>query len=374
MKSVDGILLHPNQTKPTHTMKIKSILTALAVVLSAIAQPALAGFTQEANGNPTHYNGIPIPPMQTVAEARAATEKRLAAIKAEEAKQAAQAATEIATRNPSPATAPQELFFTGKPYLEETGQYLFLFRHYDPELARWTTADPSGFPNWANNYLYSLNPTNGIDPNGLEWVVNTQVNFDLFNWENNHFNISLSWNAPTNADANPWDLGQEWLFGVGPQTRDFGLNDHMTSYVIGHSAVNSARNTITSQIKANSGSASPVPVSYDLSGLAGIPKYFGDYSTLLTFGNTGNLGVTFLGSYKGQVSVVNVSQSTGTAEIEFSIVNNSTIGSATRPPVVGYWDWWQEYVASRITNLADGGGPMSTKTQNFVWRETVPFE
>jgi hypothetical protein len=81
-----------------------------------------------------------------------------------------------------------------------------------------------------------------------------------------------------------------------------------------------------------------------------------------------------LGSYKGQVSVVNVSQSTGTAEIEFSIVNNSTIGSATRPPVVGYWDWWQEYVASRITNLADGGGPMSTKTQNFVWRETVPFE
>jgi hypothetical protein len=36
--------------------------------------------------------------------------------------------------------------------------------------------------------------------------------------------------------------------------------------------------------------------------------------------------------------------------------------------------WWQEYLASRITNLADGGGPMSTKTQNFVWRETVPFE
>jgi RHS repeat-associated protein len=147
----------------------KSTLTALAVVLSAIAQPALAGFTQGANGNPTHYNGIPIPPMQTIAEARAATEKRLAAIKAEEAKQAAQAATELAKRDSSRATAPQELFFTGKPYLEETGQYLFLFRHYDPELARWTTPDPSGFPDRANNYLYCNAPFSGFDTYGLAW-------------------------------------------------------------------------------------------------------------------------------------------------------------------------------------------------------------
>jgi RHS repeat-associated protein len=149
-------------------MKIKSILTAFAVALAAIAQPALAGFTQDANGNPTHYNGIPIPPMQTVAEARAATEKRLAAIKAEEAKQAAQAATELAKRDSSRATAPQELFFTGKPYLEETGQYLFLFRHYDPELARWTTADPSGFPDGANNIAYMAVPTSEFDWQGLE--------------------------------------------------------------------------------------------------------------------------------------------------------------------------------------------------------------
>jgi RHS repeat-associated protein len=147
----------------------KSTLTVFAVALAAIVQPALTEFTQDANGNPTHYNGIPIPPMQTVAEARAATEKRLAAIKAEEAKQAAQAATKLATRNSTPATAPQELFFTGKPYLEETGQYLFLFRHYDPELAWWTTADPSGFPDGANNYLYCNAPFSGFDTYGLAW-------------------------------------------------------------------------------------------------------------------------------------------------------------------------------------------------------------
>jgi RHS repeat-associated protein len=192
MKSVDGILLHPNQTKPTHTMKIKSILIALAVVLAAIAQPALAGFTQDANGNPTHYNGIPIPPMQTVAEARAATEKRLAAIKAEEAKQAAQAATEIATRNPSPATAPQELFFTGKPYLEETGQYLFLFRYYDPELARWTTPDPSGFPDGANNGIYSRTPTTDFDALGL-FLSGTHYNSSKYGAGSSVYDMSI-WN------------------------------------------------------------------------------------------------------------------------------------------------------------------------------------
>jgi RHS repeat-associated protein len=231
-------------------MKIKPILTALAVVVTALAQPALAewNFTQNEKGEVTHYNGIPLPPIQSVEEAKAQAQKEIAAAKkAREAQQEEQPAT----RHSSPATPPQEVFFTGKPYLEETGQYLFLFRHYDPELARWTTADPSGFPNWANNYLYSMNPVNGIDRDGLEWVVHTQVNFDLFNWENNHFNIALSWSAPSNADATPWDLGQEWLFGVGPQTRDFGLTDHMTSYVIGHSAVTSARSRITTQLKAN---------------------------------------------------------------------------------------------------------------------------
>jgi RHS repeat-associated protein len=146
-------------------MKLKPILTALAVAFAAIVQPALAEFTQDANGIPTHYNGIPIPPMQTVEEARAATEKRLAAIRAEEGKQAAEAATSSNVVNrPSDI---EHIFYTGKPYLEETGQYLFLFRHYDPELSRWTTADPSGFPDGANNVTYAPVPTKEIDWLGL---------------------------------------------------------------------------------------------------------------------------------------------------------------------------------------------------------------
>ena len=148
------------------------ILTAFAVALSSLAQPALAStWTFDKNGEPTHYKGIPIPPIQTVEQARAATEKRLAAIKAEEAKQAAEGAV---SSNQQSEIGNHQFFYTGKPYLEETGQYLFLLRHYDPELARWTTADPSGFPDGANNIAYMAVPTSEFDWQGLKsvaWVV-----------------------------------------------------------------------------------------------------------------------------------------------------------------------------------------------------------
>ena len=147
-------------------MKSTPILAAFAVTLSALASTAMAveTFTYDAEGNLTHIKGIPVEPIQTPEEARIATKKRVAEIKAQEAKQAAQAAT---TSNLQSEIGNHQLFYTGKPYLEETGQYLFLFRHYDPELARWTTADPSGFPDGANIYFRAGSPTKTFDALGL---------------------------------------------------------------------------------------------------------------------------------------------------------------------------------------------------------------
>ena len=161
-------------------MKPKPILTALAVAIAALVQPALAEWTFDKNGEPTHHNGVALPPIQTVEQARVATEKRLAAIHAEEAKQAADESAKLAACDTLPATALQELFYTGKPYLEETGQYVFLFRHYDPELGRWTTSDPSGFPDGANNIAYMAVPTSEFDYAGLKsiaWVYYTPSAF-----------------------------------------------------------------------------------------------------------------------------------------------------------------------------------------------------
>jgi len=54
-------------------------------------------------------------------------------------------------------------FYTGKPYLAESGSYAFKYREYNPKMGRWTTVDPSGFPDGANNRVYAAVPTSEFD-------------------------------------------------------------------------------------------------------------------------------------------------------------------------------------------------------------------
>ena len=66
---------------------------------------------------------------------------------------------------------PRTLFFTGKPYDADQDAYLFKYRAYDPNAARWTTSDPSGFPDGANNWVYVNNGSSySIDILGLEII------------------------------------------------------------------------------------------------------------------------------------------------------------------------------------------------------------
>jgi RHS repeat-associated protein len=69
--------------------------------------------------------------------------------------------------------AKESAFYTGKPYLASTGGYAFKYRSYSPELARWTSEDPSGFPDGANNKLYVNNMSiNSVDRMGLNiWQI-----------------------------------------------------------------------------------------------------------------------------------------------------------------------------------------------------------
>lgn len=69
---------------------------------------------------------------------------------------------------PGMGVQPVEYFYTGKPYDADSEGYTFMYRNYDPELNRWTTVDPSGFPDGANNQLYAPSPTFKLDPLGLE--------------------------------------------------------------------------------------------------------------------------------------------------------------------------------------------------------------
>lgn len=63
-----------------------------------------------------------------------------------------------------------EIFYTGKPYDADAQEYIFAARNYDPQTARWTAADPSGFPDGANNQTYMPVPTGQLDPQGLTTI------------------------------------------------------------------------------------------------------------------------------------------------------------------------------------------------------------
>ena len=72
--------------------------------------------------------------------------------------------------------APDEIRYTGKPYNKELGAYVFNERNYDPTISRWTTADPSGFPDGANNQAYAPVPTSDFDYQGLlKWSTLTDT-------------------------------------------------------------------------------------------------------------------------------------------------------------------------------------------------------
>ncbi len=57
--------------------------------------------------------------------------------------------------------------FQGQYFDEETGLHYNRYRYYDPEGARYITADPIGLLGGTNAYQYAPNPTSWIDPLGL---------------------------------------------------------------------------------------------------------------------------------------------------------------------------------------------------------------
>ena len=58
--------------------------------------------------------------------------------------------------------------FTGKPYDADMGAYVFPFRNYRSDEARWMSADPSGFPDGSNAFAYAPTPVSGLDALGLQ--------------------------------------------------------------------------------------------------------------------------------------------------------------------------------------------------------------
>jgi RHS repeat-associated protein len=72
--------------------------------------------------------------------------------------------------------------FTGKPYIEGLEGFIFNYRTYRADDLRWTSPDPTGFPDGKNNLAYGgSNPVTNIDPTGsnfLHFDNNTLTEYD----------------------------------------------------------------------------------------------------------------------------------------------------------------------------------------------------
>src|SRR5205085_3243270 len=94
---------------------------------------------------------------------------------------------------------------------------------------------------------------------------------------------------------------------------------------------------------------------YKLGGFGGVLKYMRDYSTLLTGGLTGNLAVTYLGSYGLKYEVLSIDEESGTAQVHFIVSNTSTMESATHAPVIGYTQFWSNNIGKPLNNYFSSG-------------------
>ena len=70
--------------------------------------------------------------------------------------------------------------FTGKPYDADIGAYVFPFRDYRSDEARWMSADPSGFPDGSNPRFYAAIPTSQYDRFGLSLEVVETMGIDTW--------------------------------------------------------------------------------------------------------------------------------------------------------------------------------------------------
>lgn len=152
----------------------------------------------------------------------------------------------------------------------------------------------------------------------------------------------------------PWRLGWEWLTGSGPRSRTFSDGDAFTELLRDHKNIQSLVR------EANSPNRWIPDVGkwdYSVGGVDGVALYLHDYSNWFTGGRTGNLAVTFLGSYDVDYRIAGPT-------LHVHVTNTSSIQSATHPPIIGYTRWWGNNIGDPL-DRAFSSGAMSKTTQEI---------
>jgi RHS repeat-associated protein len=275
--------------------------------------------------------------------------------------------------------------YTGQRFDAESNLMYYKNRYYDPAAGRFIGRDPLGWDEGANRYGYvGARPTRKIDPLGLidmdVWSgkVSDKPTDDRF--EDCYPGFPRIVPPPSHT---AWQEGLGWLTGSHRGVHMFDESHDFTQDLRKHREVENLINRLRDELcecEEVEGSGS---FNYSLSGATGVLKFVQDYSVISTGGYFGgNLSATYLGSYAGKYRYYQDSE--GRIFVDVQVCNASSLESATRIPVVGYWggpaisDYSlrkvltgrQRPIPSTIFSNPSSG-PMATTYQEFRWTEEL---
>jgi RHS repeat-associated protein len=267
---------------------------------------------------------------------------------------------------------------------DETQLAYYGYRYYDNIRGRWINRDSAEELGGVNIYSITENDlVNKWDFLGfgpLDKLRELYGEIDsLIEDAINEVDLRITYTPAPNKTVTPWELGFEWLMGLGPRHREFTDGDAFAEQMRRHSHIQDKIKPVWEMIKKNCQTCAPTTIetadaygNYKLDGIAGIGKYMQDYSSLLSAGLLGNLAVTFIGSYGAKFELTSMSCCEGRATMRITIDNKSHAASALRPPYLGYTGWWNTHIAPKVDRLFKKG-PGAETTQKIVLHEEFTF-
>ncbi|MGW4704305.1 ALF repeat-containing protein, partial [Streptomyces sp. NPDC004285] len=184
---------------------------------------------------------------------------------------------------------------------------------------------------------------------------------------------------PSGNGNNPFELGWSWLTGGGDRSQCFGPDDGFTKLYREHPWTSEALGYFADQVRAgNYELGHTYMYDYSLAGFQGLKWLRDIHATqpgdgLLT-GYTGNFAYAFLGSQQIRMTPIR-KNADGSVVWRYTAFSAQSIESATRPPVIGYQDWYKDTAGKAINGLIDwvsgDSGPGSTMTMVIEFNVTL---
>ena len=300
----------------------------------------------------------------------------------------------------------QPYLYNGKEFVEAHGlnEYDSQARMYYAPIMRTTTIDP-----YAEKY-YHISPYAWCGNNTITNIdKNGQYYFDWDDWcyrssYGNHDEVP--WNEilrnefiePRPIDQiGPLRMVGEFGLGNGAQERNFGSDDNFTQqFTTDNERLEGIYNSVAEAIftkglknsaedengtkdgkynysLGSKGMLEKIGImTHDAANAAG--RVFNKVSPFGLTVSTGNLAASVVGSF-GVTWELERYDSNGDAVVTFRLENSMSAASATRPPFVGYTDFWKGNVGSVINKAANSRwnftGFMRTVKINMTWTTTI---